>query len=121
MAAVGKTQLINNGGDASLCVRKELSGLLQIDLLTIFQDCFSRIFFHNPVQTFPVIVQLSRQLFPGAPAVAGFHDMAQLGKQVFLAVGFGVDPVHAKQRRIRQMLQQPGEGSFDKKEGARGG
>ena len=42
--------------------------------------------------------------------------MREPGKQIFLAVGFGVDPDDAKQRGIRQIPQQPGEGAFDEKQ-----
>ena len=58
MAAVGKSQFVNNGRNTSVSSGEKDLRFLKIDGLPVFQDCFAGIFLHDPVQILSVVVQL---------------------------------------------------------------
>ena len=62
-------------------------------------------------------MELGGELVPGASAVAGLHDMGNLGKEEFLAVQIRVHPLDGKVFGVAQLAQQPAEGTLDEEPG----
>ena len=68
MASVGESQFVYDCGDTLVGIGEQRPGLVQIYGLAVFQDRLPGIFLDNPVQIFPVIVQLWSNSFPACSA-----------------------------------------------------
>ena len=62
-------------------------------------------------------MELGGELVPGASAVAGLHDMGNLGKEKLLSGQIRVHPLDGKVFGVAQLAQQPAEGTLDKEPG----